>query len=138
MAEQYYWVDKGSTFGGGDDGIQAGEKMPANFSEDARFESFKAKGLISTEKVASKRQLSELEQLKKENAELKKNQGGVSQADLDTAKEESVQADLDLIVKMQDQLAFVIDAVENIQQGDKKEEIWEAVKGIKDLLKDGE
>jgi hypothetical protein len=95
MAEKtYYWVDENSTFGGGDKLIEAGGEMPANFSEDERFESFKAQGLISTEKIASKKQLSELEQLKKENAELKKNQGGGS-----------VQADLDRIAELEKQLA---------------------------------
>ena len=94
----YYWVDKGSTFGGGDGAIQAGDQMPAEFQNDPRFESFKAHGLISTEKVPSKRQLSELEQLR-EQAKSK-----ISQSDLDAATAKSVQSDLDKIAELEKQL----------------------------------
>lgn len=140
---KYYWIGPGQ-FGGGDKGVKQGEKIEKLTSEQE--EVFLANGWISDKPQISERQLSELEQLR----EQVKNQGsGITQADLDAAKAESVQADLDRIAELEDQvsvdaqdlqekLGLVAEAVENIQQGDKKEEIWEAVKGIKDLLKEGE
>ncbi len=128
-SEIYYWILEKENFGGGESPICCGDEMPAGFLDDPRFETFKKEGKISTEKVASKRVLSELEQLREENAKLRKEGGsGITQEQLDAAKAEYAQADLD-------KLELITEAVKNIQQGDNKEELWKCIKEVKELLK---
>lgn len=127
MAEKvYYWIGPGQ-FGGGENGVKFGEVIKGLDAD--RQKSFLEKGWISTEKQIPARQLSELEQLREENAKLKKEGGsGITQEQLDAAKAESAQADLD-------KLELITEAVKNIQQGDNKEELWKCIKEVKELLK---
>lgn len=149
MAEKkYYWTNPNGNFGGGDQGIKFGEEMPNLSPEQEKI--FLEKKWISKEKKVTERQLSELEQLKEQVANLKKNASGegsgITQEQLDEAKAESVQADLDRIAELesgdvgelQGKLDIISESLESIQQGDSKAEIWDAVKSVKDLLKEGE
>lgn len=152
---QYYWVDEKSTFGGGENPISYGDLMPKKFSEDERFESFKSEGLISTEKVATKRQLSELEKLKEEVKELKGSKSedskliadnelltekvaeleggggsGITQEQLDEASTTSVQTDLDKIKELEGLVGADVKTVQ-----DKLDLIQAALEDVKLPLK---
>jgi hypothetical protein len=72
--EVYYWVDRSSNFGGGKNAIVYGEEMPADLSKEQEEVYLKA-GWISTEKTASARQLSELDQLRTEVKTLRNEKG---------------------------------------------------------------
>lgn len=98
----YYWVDESSVFGGGKNAVKFGEEMPKSVS-DERLAQLKKLGQVSTERKVTERQLSELERLRAKVAELGSG-SGITQADLDAAKSESVQADLDKIAELEAQL----------------------------------
>jgi hypothetical protein len=136
----YYWIGEGQ-FGGGDDAVKFGEKMPK--IDDKQLKVFLEKGWVSDTVQVSERKLTELEEVKAELAKLKESGGsGITKEQLDEAFTTSVQADLDEIKALKEsdfgelkgQLDLVKEALSKTQQGDSKAEIWDAVKSVKDLL----
>ena len=133
MSKTYYWHNKRATFsrGKGKAPVGFGEEMP-NISEEQK-KLYLEKGWISTEKTVTAHQLSELESLRAQVAELKK--GGDS-AEVEKLKAENAElkANAGVDHKLSEAVESLKEVLANIQQTDKKEELWEAIKSVKETL----